>query len=197
MKNYTDFTEEMNRHEWYSTKNILTHKSDIIHNNEVKKHNDDIFLSIKLPLGHYNKILSICGMEQCDVKNNELPHRLAIRCTDINGNELYKLSEIQIIYYQYNPAALIPTGVIDDYTQMGLVDRLHHHYVDQCYYRDISQVKGSRYKQREEKYYLRHKGVYLVGGDKLLFGVFNPDIDIVKTELFMEYHLWQKINKQT
>lgn len=122
------------------------------------------FLELKCPP---DQVITINGANQRPL----LRHYLSIRCRDDTGYELPGGTRISIMY-------LDDTGKPRENLWL--------------FYDEISQTRGSRFKQEGERYYLKEAGIRLGGGEKLAFYVYESDIDIVKTDILLRCDIFVK-----
>jgi len=122
------------------------------------------FLELKCPQDH---VLTINGANQKPV----LRHYLSIRCRDDTNYELHGATWLSIMKLDSIGKPLFNLWV--------------------CY-NEISQTRGSRFKQRGERYYLKELGIILHGGEKPAFYVYESDIDIVKTDVLLRCDIFVK-----
>lgn len=122
------------------------------------------FLELKCPQDH---VLTINGANQ----KPGLSHYLSIRCRDDTDFELPGATWLSIMKLDSIGKPLFNLWV--------------------CYH-EISQTRGSRFKQEGERYYLKEHGIILDGGEKLEFYVYESDIDIIKTDLILTCDIFVK-----
>lgn len=122
------------------------------------------FLELKCPPDH---ILTINGANQKPL----LRHYLSIRCRDDTNFELPGGTRLSIMYLDNTGRPRVNLWVSYD---------------------EISQTRGSRFKQDGERYYLKELGIRLSGGEKLAFYVYESDIDIVKTDILLSCDIFVK-----
>lgn len=115
------------------------------------------FLELKCPP---DQVLTINGANQ----RPALRHHLSIRCRDDTDFELPGAIWLSIMKLDSIGKPIFNLWV--------------------CYH-EISQTRGSRFKLRGERYYLKEQGIILHGGEKLAFYVYESDIDIVKTDVLL------------
>ncbi len=122
------------------------------------------FLELKCPQDH---ILTINGANQ----KPPLRHHLSIRCRDDTNFELPGGTRLSIMY-------LDNTGRPRENLWV-------------CY-DEISQTRGSRFKSKGERYYLKEHGIIMYEGYKLAFYVYESDIDIVTTDILLSCDIFVK-----
>lgn len=119
------------------------------------------------------RIITICGSENSSVVPGDfaraphlfsIPHQFSIRCFNKDNVELSPLTSIRI--ERETPSSEI-------------------YRIDDVLYGDLSLTYGERFKRKEERYYFS-RGIVLYGGEYLCLTPVQPDIDIVRTELFMK-----------
>lgn len=148
----------------------LTHlNKDIVHTKQVKRNTCDTVMEIICPPG---KLIAICGFNQEDIDKEEFfnspnlytrPHCFALRLIDDNNNEIPCTTIIGI--------SKVPRD--------GSIEKLYEEF-----YGDLSPIINERLKRKEDRYYFAET-IILQNGDKLLFNVYWPYIDIAKIELLM------------
>ena len=89
-------------------------------------------------------------------------HRISIRCRDDTGFELPGRTQISLMKLDSKDKPVFNTWLT---------------------YNEISITAGSRFKREGVRYGLKEAGILLATGEKLLFYVYDSDIDIVKTEI--------------
>jgi len=166
---YEVFVTEMHSDGWrfldYKTPQTITNKdTKFVSTNPIMAGGYGPFLELKCPP---DQVLTINGANQ----RPPLRHHLAIRCRDDTNFELPGATWISIMKLDSMGKPLFNLWV--------------------CYY-EISQTKGSRFKQRGERYYLHQEGIILHGGEKLAFYVYESDIDIVKTDVLLSCDIFVK-----
>lgn len=136
----------------------------------------DTILEIECPL---ERIIAICGSGECDVTPDDFctspnfyqtPHFFTLRCTN---NDNIDIS---------------PTTIIDilKSTRDGKLEKYY-----QEFYGDLSPIADGKLKKKEERYYFAET-IVLQDGEKLIFRVHNPNIDISKIDLLMMSDLFEK-----
>lgn len=166
---YAEFARAMQGEAWRfldnKTPHIITNKdTKIVSTYPITAGGYGPFLELKCPQGH---IMTINGANQKPV----LRHYLSIRCRDDTGYELPGWTRLSIMY-------LDNTGRPRENLWV-------------CY-DEISQTKGSRFKQEGERYYLKEHGIILYEGYKLAFYVYESDIDIIKTDVLLRCDIFIK-----
>lgn len=159
---------------------ITSFDKQIVSSKQVKANCCDILLEIVCP---QERIIAICGAEECDIDPDDfygtpnfynVPHFFTLRCTDSNGIDIS------------------PTTII------SIFKVLKDREPEKCYqefYGDLSPVIDGRLKPKESRFYFSET-IVLQSGEKLIFKVNNPNIDISKIDLLMMSDLFQKDEEQ-
>lgn len=166
---YDEFVTAMQSDRWLfldnKTPQIITNKdTKIVYTYPIIAGGYGPFLELKCPP---DQVMTINGANQ----KPALRHYLSIRCRDDTDFELPGGTRLSIMY-------LDNTGKPRENLWV-------------CY-DEISQTRGSRFKQEGERYYLRERGIHLSGGEKLEFYVYESDIDIIKTEILLSCDIFVK-----
>lgn len=155
---------------------ITTFDTQIVSSKQVKANCCDTVLEVICP---QERIIAICGFDECGIDPDDfcatpnfydVPHFFTLRCTDNNGVDIY------------------PTTII------SISKVLKDEEPEKCYqefYGDLSPVIDGKLKQKENRYYFSET-IVLQSGEKLIFKVNNPNIDISKVDLLMMSDLFQK-----
>lgn len=166
---YEEFVNAMHFTGWQfldnKTPHVITNKdTGIVSTHPIIAGGYGPFLELKC---QPDQVMTINGANQRPL----LRHYLSIRCRDDTGYELPGGTRISIMY-------LDDTGKPRENLWL-------------CY-DEISQTRGSRFKQEGERYYLKEAGIRLGGGEKLAFYVYESDIDIVKTDILLRCDIFVK-----
>lgn len=166
---YDEFVGEMFREGWRflenKTPHIVTNKdTGIVSTYPIIAGGYGPFLELKCPQDH---VLTINGLNQRPV----MPHYLSIRCRD---DTLYELRGGTRLSMMKRDRDNLPA---------------FNHFL---FYDEISQTRGSRFKQEGERYYLQEKGIILYEREKLQFYVYESDIDIIRTDFLMKCDIFVK-----
>lgn len=167
---YDVFVGEMFREGWRFLENktpqIITNEdTNIVFTYPIIAGGYGPFLELKCPP---DRILTINGANQKPL----LRHHLSIRCRDDTDYELRGGTRLSIM-------KLKSTGK----PQFNLW----------LCYDEISQTRGSRFKQEGERFFLKEEGIILYEGEKLAFYVYESDIDIIMTGFLMNCDIFEKV----
>ena len=125
------------------------------------------------------KIITICGLNECCIETDhfysgpniyQIPHFVSLMCADVNGVELLQTTLISILKY----------------TKDGETKKCYEEF-----YGDLSPVSGGKLKRKEERYHFATT-IILQDGEKLIFKVNNPGIDISRVDLLMLSDIFEK-----
>lgn len=177
---YEDIVSTIEENGWHIVSDIAhsitTLDTQIVLYKLARANRCDTVLEITCP---QENIITICGLSECAIdiddfynKPNifQVPHFFTLMCTDINGVELLQTTLISILKY----------------TKDGETIKCYEEF-----YGDLSPVIGGKLKKKEERYHFA-KTVILQGGEKLIFIVNNPGIDISKVDLLMISDFFEK-----
>jgi len=178
--NYDDIVDVIEKNGW-SLKSSVTNSltildKQIVFFNPANANSYDIFLEIVCPP---EMIITICGFDDSDIAPDDfynfsnlyqIPHFFTLRCMDNNNSDLSSTTIISILKYRKNKE-------IEKYYQ--------------AFYGDLSPIIDGRLKKKQERYYFAET-IVLQGGEKLIFRVHYPNIDISKIDLLMMVDLFEK-----
>lgn len=166
---YDEFVREMHSNGWQfldnKTPHIITNKdTGIVSTYSIRAGGYGAFLELKCP---QNQVIAINGKNQYP----SLCHNISIICRDDTGFELPGNTRLSIMYLDSTSKPIENIWI---------------------FYDEISQTKGSRYKQEGERYYLKERGILLKERERLQVHVYESDIDIEKTDLFLKCDIFTK-----
>lgn len=159
---------------------ITTLDTQIVSKKAVGAHSHDVVLEIVCPK---ERIIAICGLRECNIDVGDfynkpnlynIPHFITIMCRNNDGAELSKTTLVSIIKC----------------TKDGEVELYY-----QEFYGDLSPIVNGKLKRKEERYHLVET-IVLQGGEKLLFKIRDPDIDISNIDLLMLSDLFEKTKNE-
>lgn len=162
---------------WYVNPQTITHRDERVITHPLQRGCTGSILDIVCPAGH---ILLICGVLHSGIKPGDIaraphlytiPHQFSILCYDKDNREPSQETVIRI--KKIKPSE----GVFS---------------IDTALYGDIALKTGERFKRKEERYYFT-QGIILYGTEYLSLIPIQPDIDIVRTELFMKCDFLMKV----
>ena len=174
---YIDKIQEFKRNGFRSEPITVTSMNTfLVTTYPVQKGTFGIALELACPAG---RIITMCGYENVSVDPWDFarsphlystPHQFSIRCFSKDNVELSPLTPIRI--EREKPSCEI-------------------NRIDDVLYGDLSLTYGERFKRKEERYYFSDN-VVLYRAQRLRLMLINPEIDIVRTELFMKCDLFTK-----
>jgi hypothetical protein len=169
---YDNFVEEMYRDNWNlldkKSPHIITGKdTDIVFKYTLRSGESGKFLEIINPTGDPKTIIAINGL----IQRPSFNHHISIRCRDDSNYQLQNKTRIYMVLYENTGYPL--TNV---YT----------------FYDEVSLTRGSLFKQKAERFYLKYQGLLLYPGRRLAFYVDEPDIDISIIDLRLECDIFVK-----
>jgi len=181
---YDDIVDNIEYNGWNAVSSashpITSFDKQMVLSKQVKANCRDTVLEVVCPP---ERIIAICGTEECGIDPSEfcgspnfykVPHFFTLRCTDSNGVDIS------------------PTTII------SILKVLKDEEPEKCYqefYGDLSPVIDGKLKQKENRFYFSET-IVLQSGEKLIFIVENPNIDISKIDLLMMSDLFQKDEEQ-
>jgi hypothetical protein len=177
---YENIVDTIEENGWYKVSGvacpITTLDTQIVFCKPAKANRCDTLLEIICPP---ERIITMCGLNECCVdlegfydKPNvyQIPHFFTLMCTDVNGVELLQTTLISILKS----------------TKDGEIEKCYEEF-----YGDLSPIIGGKLKRKEERYHFATT-VILQGGEKLIFKVNNPGMDISKVDLLMLSDIFEK-----
>lgn len=178
--NYDDIVDTIEENGWTCISSvahpITIFDSEIVFPYPVKANSYNTLLEITCPP---ERIITICGFDDCGIDPDDfynspnfyqIPHFFTLRCMDNNNVDISPTTIISILKASRN-------------------EEPEKYY--QEFYGDLSSIVDGRLKKKEERYYFAET-IILQSGEKLIFRVHNPNIDISKIDLLMMSDLFEK-----